>query len=1108
MELDSSAGIFVGRDRELAQLGTGLSEAIAGRGRLFLLSGEPGIGKTRLAEEIAGEASSRGIRVIWGRCWEGGGAPAYWPFIQILRACAERPDFAQLTESLGSGIAQLSSLVPEIIRPIPVHGERVASGRPDAETARFRLYDAVATLLKGLALREPRVLVIEDLHDADLASLQMLRFLIRALKESPVLLIGTHREAEVERSPELRALFAELASDSLQFSLRGLSLDDAALLVRGRTGIELGPQSLATLHQTTAGNPLFLHGVLQMLIAEGKLSHPENIAAAQLKLPPNVRGAIQRQLAGLSERANSVLAIASALGIEFEAAPLERVAAMSTADLLDCLDETAASGIIVAVAGSHGRYKFTHALIRSAIYDSFGSSERVQLHRRISDALEEIHASNIDAHLAELAHHYVEAIPAGPTDKAIDYSIRAGDAAASVFAFDETIAQWQSALELMNQYGGDLTCKANLLTKLGIMLQVNDTRKGIQELEAALSLFESTGDEKRAAKLHQRIGLFLNSPGAQRDVPRSIVHLHKAEKILRNGPDAAVLAALYYGIGQAAKCEFRTRDALASMKLAMEVAERANAIDEWCACAAQYGVYLIDHGRLREAQEVGAKVWEKIPFLSGPLSAQGAFQSGGGIQGQLRNYMENRKWLQRGLDSPLLAKHQRSVLLTELGYSALFVGDLEYARRCLTETGEPRPPLIKFYEGDWDSPRAFFEGWFSSTERKFWPPEQTAFNSFYLSQVLRMQGDNSAGINALTVALSHFPADEPHLQAEMLLRPELALHCVASGHIAAAREQVLRCDEILSSGEDWLGFSAHGAHAAASVAAAAGSQVEADHRFADAVATFARVSLVWDQADVLRSWGRALVARGEKNQGLEKFDAAIEIYRRHGAGQPWIDHTRAEFASTASPKPENAATSSHQGSFCREGEYWTMIHDGVVVRLKDAKGMNYIAELLRRPHEALFSIDLALLKSPNYRDRARLSKSEMGTFAGETHRDLGDAGEMLDATARSHYKDRLDELREEIENARHANDPGRTERASAEFDAIAKQLRTATGLAGRTRKVASHRERARVTVTKRIKASIESIRLSNPALGRHLAGSIHTGHFCSYNPIEPISWQL
>ena len=226
---------FVGRELELAQLSGALDKAVTGHGRMFLVSGEPGIGKTRLADEFSTRAQARGIRVIWGRCWEGGGAPTYWPIIQIIRVCGERSDFAQLAEALGPGIEQVAALVPEIVRPAPIHGERAGLQRIDPEQARFRLFDAVATLLKSVAQREPPVIVIDDLHYADLATIQMVRFLARAFKDFPILLIGTHRELEAERSPELRPLFAELARESNLLPLRGLSLADAADLVRARS---------------------------------------------------------------------------------------------------------------------------------------------------------------------------------------------------------------------------------------------------------------------------------------------------------------------------------------------------------------------------------------------------------------------------------------------------------------------------------------------------------------------------------------------------------------------------------------------------------------------------------------------------------------------------------------------------------------------------------------------------------------------------------------------------------------------------------------------------------------------------------------------------------
>jgi len=151
---------FVGRERELAELRAALDEAIAGHGRLFLLSGEPGIGKTRLAEEISRDAAARGMRVVWDRCWEGGGAPAYWPFIQILRACVEGLDAEHLKALLGSGASEIARLIPELKLSLPSLEETKAT--TDSESARFRLFDAVATLLKNVARIGPLLVVIDD----------------------------------------------------------------------------------------------------------------------------------------------------------------------------------------------------------------------------------------------------------------------------------------------------------------------------------------------------------------------------------------------------------------------------------------------------------------------------------------------------------------------------------------------------------------------------------------------------------------------------------------------------------------------------------------------------------------------------------------------------------------------------------------------------------------------------------------------------------------------------------------------------------------------------------------------------------------------------------
>ena len=264
-----SHSAFVGRERELEELRAGLDDANAGHGKLFLLSGEPGIGKTRLAEEISNDASERGMRAVWGRCWEGGGAPAYWPFIQILRACIADRDSEHLKELLGPGAGEIARLIPEIKLSLPSLEETKAV--TDPESARFRLYDAVAALLKNVARSEPLLIVIDDLHDADQPSLQMLRFVARETKDAHLLIVGTYRDAEVRQSPELGKLIGDLIREGRTVSVAGLSQVEVGEFIELSAAKKADEKLVADLYQATGGNPLFVDGVVRLLAAEGKL---------------------------------------------------------------------------------------------------------------------------------------------------------------------------------------------------------------------------------------------------------------------------------------------------------------------------------------------------------------------------------------------------------------------------------------------------------------------------------------------------------------------------------------------------------------------------------------------------------------------------------------------------------------------------------------------------------------------------------------------------------------------------------------------------------------------------------------------------------------------
>jgi len=262
-EPHAQTSLFVGRERELAEVRAAIDDARAGRGRFVLFTGEAGIGKTRLADESARLATTEGMRVRWGRCWEGGGAPAHWPWIQVIRELVAGPDAPSVRSRNLPG--EIARILPELSSEVPEPEARV-----DAEQARFRLFDAVATLLREAAREHPIVIVLDDLHEADTASLQMLQFTARVLHDANVLIIGTYRDAEMRRSTERAPLIDEIVRDALVLPIAALTESEVGDLVAGRAAGPAAIGIVAELHRATAGNPLFVDGVLRTLAAEGR----------------------------------------------------------------------------------------------------------------------------------------------------------------------------------------------------------------------------------------------------------------------------------------------------------------------------------------------------------------------------------------------------------------------------------------------------------------------------------------------------------------------------------------------------------------------------------------------------------------------------------------------------------------------------------------------------------------------------------------------------------------------------------------------------------------------------------------------------------------------
>ncbi len=450
-----TATLFVGREQETTKLRGGLEEVLAGHGRLFLVVGEPGIGKTRMAELLSGYAAQRGFVVLSGRSFEGAGAPAFWPWVQILRGYAESADRARLETELGAGAPYVAQIVPELREVLP---DLPAAREGEADGARFRLFDAVSTFLKRASVARPLFLFLDDLHWADTASLLLLQFLARELGGSRIFIVATYRNVDVQHGHPLAEVLPTLRRERAfeRVLLRGLPEDDVRALVRALAGADASEPLVRAIYRETEGNPFFIEETLRHLAEERVVGSFDDIG-----LPEGVREVISRRLARLSDDCRKILATASVLGRDFDAPVLEQVAGIGRERLSELLRE-AEGALIVEIERKGSRHRFSHTLIRETLYAELGTAERIPMHGRIADALLALHAGDVDTHLSELAYHLFEASAGGDAKRAIEFNLRAAARAERQYAYEEAAAFYdraRRALEASDDVDGTLLCE-------------------------------------------------------------------------------------------------------------------------------------------------------------------------------------------------------------------------------------------------------------------------------------------------------------------------------------------------------------------------------------------------------------------------------------------------------------------------------------------------------------------------------------------------------------------------------------------------------------------------------------------------------------------------
>ncbi len=521
---------FAGRGAQLARIGMAWKDAAEQQCRAVLISGEPGVGKTRLVTEFVRTAHHDGGVVLWGRCDQELEVP-YQPFAEALRLFVASITDDRLQADLGPFAAELSLLVPELSKRIP--GLTIQPiGDPDAE--RQRLFEAVGEAFAVIAQADAVVLVLDDIHWADKPSLLLLRYLLRRGAPIRLLILGTYRDTDLARSHPLADVLADLRREPCveRVDLGGLSLDEIATFMELAAGHDLeapGIELAKAVHRETEGNAFFVSEMIRHLTEAGYIVQRDGVWVsdhdlAEVGIPEGIREVIGRRLSALSATVNAALTVAAVIGAEFDAATIEAAGGPSGDELLDALDDAVRASVIREVVGSYGRYAFAHSLVRTTLYEELATNRRVRLHWKVGTALAARYGAN-EEYVDQLAHQFAEGAMAGDPMVAVEWCVKAAERAAGDLAFEAAIRSYERALAALDVVADpDLAVQADIETARTEMLRHAGSDEFLDAGFGAAATARRLGDAERLG--------------------RAVLAMDEDRPPIRVGPDDALLALI------------------------------------------------------------------------------------------------------------------------------------------------------------------------------------------------------------------------------------------------------------------------------------------------------------------------------------------------------------------------------------------------------------------------------------------------------------------------------------------------------------------------------------------------------------------------------------
>jgi tetratricopeptide (TPR) repeat protein len=1137
----SGEGPLVGRVRELSELRAAYDHARAGRGGVHLVLGDPGVGKTRLAAALAEHAGADGATIVWTRGW-GRAAPAYWPWVEVVRGLCVDVDGETLRRELGASADELLRLAPELADRLPAAQRPprpLDAGAEASEIARFTLFDALVSLLRARSAVAPVVVLIDDLQAVDEGSLVALDFVSRMLRDLAVLLVVTMHERVPGRSPGAQAALSNIVRAGRRLVLGGLTSDDVGELIELTSGIEPAPELALAVHARTEGNAFFAREILALLLAEGRLEDPP----AELPLPDGVRETIRRRLEPLDEQAVQTLELAAILGRTFALSALEHACPLDRDRVLTALDSAAELGLVQELPATVGQYRFGHGLIGDTLLAGMSGAERMAAHGAAGEALEHVYRGAIDAHLDELAHHFLSAAPRGDLHKAVDYAQRGAQRALESLAYEQAAELFSRALEVLELLGADIPRRAALLLGLGTALSRAGRPGARATFEQAIAAARAIGAHDTFARAALGAGPFALTPGHVDDAHVALL----VEALERIGPGDDPLRVRL--LGSLATALYWSDAAPRRVELAQEALEMAARLGDDVTLA-----FALSSGQLATCgpdNTVQGLEWLRTLFELSERAGESTLTldarsrhvdllleldelSGADMAIETAERLATAARDRRAMAFVPLQRARRVTIEGRFGEARRLLADVAAISGELPDTTIPLSVDSQLVVLNWiqggprsigEHVRSYADGmpampvWRAALAAALADSGRTAEAQLEFD---RLADDDFAALPRDNV---WFGAMAALTEAVAVLGlPDRARELHAQLAPFAGRNVVTPTVAFLGPVEMWLGILARVAgdieqalgHLARARAAATRN---GDRMSVVRIAVEEAATLVDHGGAEERVRAEELVAQaGAECEDMGRTSVLDQIVllrermaagRAHSRGGATPPVARAVPATPAPASGEARHAAPRGGATLRRvGDVWTIDDGRTRLHLNDGRGVRLLALLLAHPGTEIHSLDLVAIvdgTAPAGRIE-RSGEQETGRFGVQ-----GAAGPRLDATAKAAYRKRMAKLRAEVADAEKLGDATRAGRAREELEFVSRELGLAVGLGGRDRSDAgSHAERARVNVTRAIRSTLKRIAGYDARLGRELEGAVKTGTFCVYepDPQRPLRWTV